>query len=86
MGESSLKTIRTRGTRIMTEYEKFVTKYHRYQYAPRTLSEATRDADYGTAIWRCEKPSSWLSYAFVESLILMFMFAFLGYMFSFYLS
>lgn len=67
-------------------YENFVTKYHRYQYAPRSLSEAFRDADYGTAIWRCEKPQTWKTDVFIESLLVMLMCVFVGYMLSFYLS
>jgi hypothetical protein len=67
-------------------YENFVTKYHRYQYAPRSLSEAFRDADYGTAIWRCEKPQTWKTDVFIESLLVMLMCGFVGYMLSFYLS
>jgi hypothetical protein len=70
----------------MTSYEHFVTKYHRYQYAPRTMSEAFRDADYGTAIWRCEQPDTWRSYAFIESIVVMLSFGIVGYMLSFYLS
>jgi hypothetical protein len=35
-------------------YENFVMRSARNQRAPRTQSEAFRDADYGTAIWRCE--------------------------------
>jgi len=38
----------------MTSYEQFVMRTVRTQRYPRTLSEAFRDADYGTAIWRCE--------------------------------
>jgi len=70
----------------MTNYETFVNNYHRYQYAPRTLSEAFKDADYGTAIWRCEKPDSWRSYALIESVLMMLTFMFIGYLLSFYLS
>ena len=70
----------------MTNYENFVTNYHRYQYAPRTLSEAFRDADYGTAIWRCEKPHGWRYDAFIEMVVIMVMCGFIGYMLSFYLS
>jgi len=70
----------------MMSYEHFVTNYHRYTHAPRTLSEAFRDADYGTAIWRCEQPDTWRSYAFVESIVIMVCFGILGYMLSFYLS
>lgn len=69
----------------MTDYEKFVTNYHRYQYAPRSLSEAFRDADYGTAIWKCEKPQSWRTDAFIESLVVMIICGITGYMLSFYL-
>jgi hypothetical protein len=70
----------------MTSYETFVNKYHRYQYAPRTMSEAFRDADYGTAIWKCEQPESWRSYALIESVVIMLSFGVVGYMLSFYLS
>ena len=70
----------------MTSYETFVNKYHRYQYAPRTMSEAFRDADYGTAIWKCQQPVSWRSYAFIESIVIMLSFGIVGYMLSFYLS
>lgn len=35
-------------------YEQFVMRSVRQQRAPRTLNEAFRDADYGTALWRCE--------------------------------
>lgn len=35
-------------------YENFVMRQARNQRCHRTLSEAFRDADYGTAIWRCE--------------------------------
>ncbi len=35
-------------------YEQFVIRYHRYTTTARSLSEATRDADYATPIWRCE--------------------------------
>lgn len=63
----------------MTSYENFVTNYHRYQYAPRTLSEAFRDADYGTAIWRCEKPHQWRTDVVMESLTLMVVCGLIGY-------
>lgn len=69
----------------MTQYEKFVTNYHRFQYAPRSLSEAFRDADYGTAIWRCEKPQSWRTDAFIESVALMVVCGFVGYILAIYL-
>jgi hypothetical protein len=62
----------------MTNYEKFVTNYHRYQYAPRSMSEAFRDADYGTAIWRCEKPHGWRYETLVEFVVLMATMFFLG--------
>lgn len=62
----------------MTSYENFVTNYHRYQYAPRTMSDAFRDADYGTAIWRCEKPHGWRHEALIEFAVLMATMFFLG--------
>lgn len=67
-------------------YEDFVMRSARNQRAPRTLSEAFRDADYGTAIWRCEKPQTWKTDVFIESLVMMVMCGFVGYMLSFYLS
>jgi hypothetical protein len=67
-------------------YEQFVTKYHRYQYAPRTLSEAFRDGDYGTAIWRCEKAQTWRSDAFIESIVLLGAVFLLGMLIAPYLS
>lgn len=38
----------------MTSYENFVTNYRRFTHYPRTASEAYKDAEYATAIWRCE--------------------------------
>jgi hypothetical protein len=35
-------------------YAKFVTGYHRYTHAPRSLDQAFKTADYATPIWRCE--------------------------------
>ena len=70
----------------MTNYETFVTNYHRYQYAPRTLSEAFRDADYGTAIWKCEKPQTWKTDAFIEALVLLGSVFFIGVLVAPYLS
>jgi len=35
-------------------YEQFVMGYRRYTTTARSLSEAFRDADYATPIWRCE--------------------------------
>jgi hypothetical protein len=35
-------------------YEQFTNRYHRYTQTARSLSEALRDADYATPIWRCE--------------------------------
>ena len=70
----------------MTNYENFVTNYHRYQYAPRTLSEAFRDADYGTAIWRCEKPHGWRYDALIEFVVLMSAMFFCGLLVASYLS
>lgn len=63
----------------MTKYEQFVTNYHRYQYAPRSLSEAFRDADYGTAMWRCEKPHQGRTDLLIEALALMVTCGFIGY-------
>lgn len=60
-------------------YETFVTKYHRYQYAPRTLSEAFRDADYGTAIWKCEKPHQTRTDIIIEGVVLMLACGLVGY-------
>lgn len=70
----------------MTSYENFVTNYHRYQYAPRSLSEAFRDANYGTAIWRCEKPQTWKTDAFIESIVLLATTFLLGMIVAPYLS
>lgn len=39
---------------MMTDFEKYIMNYRRYTHFPRTLSEAYKDADYATAIWRCE--------------------------------
>ena len=39
---------------VNPNYESFVMRTMNTQYHPRTLSEAFKDADYGTAIWRCE--------------------------------
>ena len=71
---------------VNPSYEDFVMRTVRAQYYPRSLSEAFRDADYGTAIWRCEKPHGWLYDAFIESVVIMVMCGFIGYMLSFYLS
>jgi len=35
-------------------YEQFTNRYHRYTQTARSVSEALRDADYATPIWRCE--------------------------------
>ena len=35
-------------------YEQFTNRYHRYTQTTRSVSEALRDADYATPIWRCE--------------------------------
>jgi len=35
-------------------YEQFTNRYYRYTKTARSLSEALRDADYATPIWRCE--------------------------------
>jgi hypothetical protein len=42
---------------VNQSYEEFIMRTVRTQYYPRSLSEAFRDADYGTAIWRCESPN-----------------------------
>lgn len=39
---------------VNPNYQDFVMRHVRTQTTPRTQSEAFRDADYGTAIWRCE--------------------------------
>ena len=41
---------------VNPNYESFVMRTLHTQRYPRSLSEAFRDADYGTAIWRCESP------------------------------
>jgi len=41
---------------VNPNYEQFVMRTAHTQRYPRSLSEAFRDADYGTAIWRCESP------------------------------
>ena len=41
---------------VNQNYERFVMRTVHSQRYPRSLSEAFRDADYGTAIWRCETP------------------------------
>ena len=38
----------------MNSYENYIVNYRRFTHFPRTLSEAYKDADYATAIWRCE--------------------------------
>ena len=63
----------------MSTYEDFVVNQTRRQRTPRTLSEAFRDADYGTALWRCEKPHEWRNGAFIEGLVLMVACGLLGY-------
>lgn len=70
----------------MTNYESFVINQTRRQYAPRTLSEAFRDADYGTPIWRCEKQSGWGAYALIETIILLGVVFMAGFMLAPYLS
>lgn len=62
----------------MSLYEDFVINQTRRQYTPRTMSDAFRDADYGTAIWKCEKPHGWRYEALVEFLVLMATMFFLG--------
>lgn len=38
----------------MNSFEKYIVNYRRFTHFPRTASEAYKDADYATAIWRCE--------------------------------
>ena len=70
----------------MSPYESFVINQTRRVYPPRTLSEAFRGADYGTAIWRCEKPSGWGMYALVETLIILGVVFTMGLLLAPYLS
>jgi hypothetical protein len=70
----------------MSPYEHFVISQTRRQFTPRTLSDAFRDADYGTAIWRCEKPHGWRYDALIEFVVLMGIMFMLGLMVSPYLS
>ena len=70
----------------MSPYESFVINQTRRVYTPRTLTDAFRGADYGTAIWRCEKPSGWGMYALIETIILLFSVFMAGFMIAPYLS
>jgi hypothetical protein len=69
----------------MTKYETFVTNYHRYQYAPRTLSEATRDATYASAIHYPPPTHKTASETLLSVLIVLGSVGVLGYMLSSYL-
>lgn len=56
----------------MTEYENFVINQTRRIHTPRTLTEAFRGADYGTAIWRCEqKKEGWSAFVIMEAVIML---------------
>lgn len=70
---------------VNQSYEDFVMHTVNTQYFPRTLSEAFKDADYGTALWKCEKPHHMRNDAIVESLVLMFMCGLVGYFVAIYL-
>lgn len=63
----------------MNTYENFVVNQTRRQRTPRTLTEAFRGADYGTAIWRCEKPQSTRYDVMIEGVALMVACGLLGY-------
>lgn len=70
----------------MSPYEDFVINQTRRVYTPRTLTDAFRGADYGTAIWRCEKPQGWGMYALIETAIILGVVFMMGYMLAPYLS
>lgn len=70
----------------MSNYENFVINQTRRQYTPRTLTDAFRGADYGTPIWRCEKPQGWGMYALIEALILLGTVFTMGFLLAPYLS
>ena len=73
---------------VNERFESFVMRSVRTQKYARTLSEAFRDADYGTAIWRCEKPSSepWKYHAFIEAIVLLGTMFMLGVLLAPYIS
>lgn len=70
----------------MSPYEDFVINQTRRQYYARTLTDAFRGADYGTAIWRCEKPHGWRHEALIEFAVLMVSMFLLGLIIAPYLS
>ena len=56
----------------MSLYEDFVINQTRRIHTPRTLTEAFRGADYGTAIWRCEKKKEgWNTFVVMEAIIML---------------
>lgn len=68
----------------MSTYENFVVNQTRRQFIPRTLSDAFRGADYGTAIWKCEKPHHNRTDGLIEVTALMFMCGLVGYFVAIY--
>lgn len=68
----------------MSTYEDFVVNQTRRQFTPRTATEAFRGADYGTAMWKCEKPHGARSDALIEAVALMVVCGLIGYFIAIY--